>query len=156
MPTQPTMPFAEPPAAPPPPHDDLSDAAAPLLAREEPAQAVGDVEGERPQRQPERDSAQEPAPVQPDLLVARPAADAVAARRPWWAHLLGKLLEPWITLTIEPPVRKISIASRPDVFPSTKNDASASRGPSSSSSDRIVRPEDRRRLRDSPSSTASR
>src|SRR6478735_6698911 len=136
MPTQPTLPFAEPPAA-PPPHDDPADAS-PLPARAEPAQAVGDIESERLPRQPERDAApdqtshepashepaahepaahepaaHEPAPVQPDLLMVRPAIDAVAARRPWWAVLLGKLLEPWITLTIEPPMPAERIDARP-------------------------------------------
>ena len=45
--------------------------------------------------------------IQPDLLPPGAATPperrpAAPARRPWWTRLLGRLLEPWITLTVEP------------------------------------------------------
>ncbi|WP_363800782.1 glycerol-3-phosphate 1-O-acyltransferase PlsB [Lysobacter firmicutimachus] len=48
----------------------------------------------------------EPPPSQPELpmsaatLALRPAAPA--APRPWWARLLGKLMAPWVSISIEP------------------------------------------------------
>ena len=47
-------------------------------------------------------------PVAPELPLTHPAPPPAAApppaktRRPWWARLLGKLLEPWIRLDFEP------------------------------------------------------
>ncbi len=116
MPTQPTLPFAE-PSATPTPHDVPTDAAAPVPehgATQDHAseQAVDAIEGERPHRPPSRDAALQHAPLQPDLLEGRPL-DPDAARRPWWARLLGKVLEPWITLTIEPPAPAQRIDARP-------------------------------------------
>ena len=37
-----------------------------------------------------------PAPAAPVLAPAR------VAKRPWWARLLGRLADPWLSLTIEP------------------------------------------------------
>ncbi|WP_296250213.1 glycerol-3-phosphate 1-O-acyltransferase PlsB [uncultured Stenotrophomonas sp.] len=42
-----------------------------------------------------------PAAIVPGAS-ARPSPAARAARRPWWARLLGKLIEPWLGLKIEP------------------------------------------------------
>ena len=43
----------------------------------------------------------------------RDPAHVAPYRRPWWARLLGRLLEPWIGLTIEPPVPSQLIDGRP-------------------------------------------
>ncbi|WP_166210805.1 glycerol-3-phosphate 1-O-acyltransferase PlsB, partial [Cognatiluteimonas telluris] len=59
-----------------------------------------------------------PPPVQAELAVGplppgpRPSASA-ASRGPWWAPLLGKLLEPWIGLTIEPAAPADLVDPRP-------------------------------------------
>jgi glycerol-3-phosphate O-acyltransferase len=45
------------------------------------------------------------------LPVAPPPA--APARRPWWSTLLGKLLEPWIGLKIEPPAPAQLLDARP-------------------------------------------
>ena len=39
-------------------------------------------------------------PALPREPLARPRPNA--ARRPWWARLLGQLMKPWVSLTIEP------------------------------------------------------
>ena len=44
------------------------------------------------------DGPSSPAPL-PPAPGRRPPA---AARRPWWTRLLGRLLEPWIAVTVEP------------------------------------------------------
>ena len=111
MPTQPTLPFAEPPAA-PPPH------AVPPMPRRAGASSARAGRGRIRRRRASRSAM--PRRIKPrgagraragsaractgaaDLLMAA-RRDAVAARRPWWARLLGKLLEPWIELKIEPP-----------------------------------------------------
>ena len=48
---------------------------------------------------PSASDAAPPTPRSP--IVRRPAP---VARSPWWAHLLGKLMAPWVSLTIEPKV----------------------------------------------------
>ncbi|HET6434202.1 MAG TPA: glycerol-3-phosphate 1-O-acyltransferase PlsB [Xanthomonadaceae bacterium] len=54
------------------------------------------------------------SPVQAELPVAAPPASAPApARRPWWAGLLGKLLEPWIGLNVEPVQPAAMLDGRP-------------------------------------------
>ncbi len=59
------------------------------------------------------------APVQIEIQIA-PAIDpvpahvsALRARRPWWARLLGRLLEPWIGLKIEPQTPAHYVDRRP-------------------------------------------
>ncbi|WP_255322976.1 glycerol-3-phosphate 1-O-acyltransferase PlsB [Lysobacter sp. K5869] len=59
-------------------------------------------------------------PEQPELPMPAPAAAspgaaaaaAANAPRPWWARLLGKLMAPWVTLTIEPKNPKQHIAEQ--------------------------------------------
>ena len=47
-------------------------------------------------------------PDQPELAMPAPPREPLArprvgaARRPWWARLLGQLMKPWVSLTIEP------------------------------------------------------
>lgn len=43
-------------------------------------------------------------PVPPDAApsIAPAVAAARSAKRPWWARLLGRLADPWLSLTIEP------------------------------------------------------
>ncbi len=44
-----------------------------------------------------------PPPADADAPVPPPAAPIVRSeRRPWWARLLGRLADPWLSLTIEP------------------------------------------------------
>ena len=81
MPTQPTLPFGEPP-------DTSPSASVP------PARPAAPTSGE----------------ARPALRVDR---DPAVFRRPWWARLLGKLLEPWIGLTIEPPLPADLVDGRP-------------------------------------------
>ncbi|HSR64730.1 MAG TPA: glycerol-3-phosphate 1-O-acyltransferase PlsB, partial [Xanthomonadaceae bacterium] len=57
-------------------------------------------------------------PVQDELSAAAPSgppppAPPPPARRPWWAGLLGRLLEPWIGLNIEPQHPASLLAGRP-------------------------------------------
>lgn len=44
---------------------------------------------------------------------AAPELDALRARRPWWARLLGGLIAPWVKLKIEPPEPRAAIDRRP-------------------------------------------
>ncbi|WP_425480698.1 glycerol-3-phosphate 1-O-acyltransferase PlsB [Lysobacter silvisoli] len=48
----------------------------------------------------------QPDPAQAELPIPPPAAEPrplpPPARRPWWAKLLGRLMAPWVQLTIEP------------------------------------------------------
>ena len=44
---------------------------------------------------------------------APPAIASLRERRPWWAKLLGRLLQPWITLRIEPQAPQRFIDQRP-------------------------------------------
>jgi glycerol-3-phosphate O-acyltransferase len=91
MPTQPTLPFGEPPDTPSPPS--------------------------APQASP-RPDAPDGAPLSPvdtraPMRAERGPVAPIPFRRPWWAQVLGKLLEPWIGLTIEPPVPAELIDGRP-------------------------------------------
>src|SRR6476659_9007603 len=92
MPTQPTLPFGDPPHTPspaPPPQADApptADGTAP-----DDLSPVSDPPAMRADRDPAH----------------------FAYRRPWWARLLGRLLEPWIGLTSEPPVPSQLIDGRP-------------------------------------------
>ncbi|HEX2595034.1 MAG TPA: glycerol-3-phosphate 1-O-acyltransferase PlsB, partial [Luteimonas sp.] len=108
MPTQPTLPFSDPPdpqppsLAPPPAVDTP-----PKRTPESAAEAI-DTDA---LRAPSGDAAD--APVQAELPVGTAAAPALPTRRPWWAPLLGKLLEPWIGLKIEPPAPAQLVDARP-------------------------------------------
>ena len=58
------------------------------------------------------------SPLQTELaMLPVPAAPAAPppprGRRPWWAGLLGKVLEPWIELQIEPLPEALADESRP-------------------------------------------
>ncbi|HVI59425.1 MAG TPA: glycerol-3-phosphate 1-O-acyltransferase PlsB [Luteimonas sp.] len=54
------------------------------------------------------------APAQPSLLDPPPPAVArLRGRRPWWARLLGRLLQPWINLRIEPNAPHELVDPRP-------------------------------------------
>ncbi len=54
--------------------------------------------------------APEPDPAQPELPMPPPAAATAASRpdlralrrRPWWSRVLGRMMAPWVSLTIEP------------------------------------------------------
>lgn len=64
--------------------------------------------------EPDTQPQPEPDPAQPELpmpAVVQPAGSTVrperrrpsgAPRRPWWAKLLGRMMAPWVQLTIEP------------------------------------------------------
>ena len=93
MPTQPTLPLFE--SEPPKPQaSDAPDVAAhapPVVPEAARVDAADSAAGA-----PEL-PLQHPAPIPPA------AAPSLAhARRPWWARLLGKLLEPWIRLEFAP------------------------------------------------------
>jgi glycerol-3-phosphate O-acyltransferase len=87
MPTQPTLPFGEP---------DAPTAPATIATTPEP----GAPEAPR--------AAAEPPPMRAGRETPLPPY-----RRPWWARLLGRLLDPWIGLTIEPPSPLQLIDGRP-------------------------------------------
>ena len=72
-----------------------------------------------PELSPNPAAAEEHDPEQPELPIAPPppATDprssgprAPSAHRPWWARMLGQLMSPWVTLTIEPKQPKDHIA----------------------------------------------
>ncbi|OCG83935.1 hypothetical protein, partial [Xanthomonas euvesicatoria] len=44
----------------------------------------------------------EPVPPAVAPSIAPGVAAARSAKRPWWARLLGRLADPWLSLTIEP------------------------------------------------------
>jgi len=75
--------------------------------------AAGPDEVAAPAARAEPSPAPEPAaghdPEQPELPMPTPVAAAAGhagpsapAPRPWWARLLGKLMAPWVALTVEP------------------------------------------------------
>ena len=105
MPTQPTLPFQDsldPPPAPEPVSATTGEAAAMPPPSEDGgadrAQA-GAAAGE-PGGEPVPEQAELPIDADPrDRPAHRPAA---RSGQPWWGRLLGKLLEPWIVLKIEP------------------------------------------------------
>ncbi len=92
MPTQPTLPLFD--AEPPKPQAATTpapDAGDPATARPDPTPDDAETPPEAPEL-----SLRHPVPA------AAPVARAGKARRPWWAIGLGKLLDPWIALEIEP------------------------------------------------------
>jgi glycerol-3-phosphate O-acyltransferase len=134
MPTQPTLPFADPPEPPPPapPPEETVD----VLVAAGPARAIGEGHAGAGPAHADAGQADAPhadaghadaghademdAPVQAELAVAPSAHSlstmpviAAPTRRPWWTSLLGRLLEPWIGLKIEPPVPAHLIDGRP-------------------------------------------
>ncbi|MGQ4582018.1 glycerol-3-phosphate 1-O-acyltransferase PlsB [Lysobacter sp. F60174L2] len=81
-----------------PPRTEVpGDAALDAVPPFEPGATLGDAP-----RQPELpiEPADAPPPATPRVPIAR--RPPIAARRPWWARLLGKLMAPWVSLTIEP------------------------------------------------------
>jgi glycerol-3-phosphate O-acyltransferase len=98
MPTQPTLPFGDPPETPArvaPPVTTVAPGAGMPLAG---------------------DAAETPDPLHEALHARSPIGERSPlppARRPWWSRLLGRLLEPWIGLTIEPPSPLGLIDGRP-------------------------------------------
>ena len=66
---------------------------------------------------PAEGRADAPAPQQPELTMLVPVASAAPpsprGRRPWWAGLLGRVLEPWIELRIEPLPEALTNDPRP-------------------------------------------
>ena len=105
MPTQPTLPFSDPPDPQPPTANTPPSAdQAPAVGNAVPAAHAGET-------------AAIDASVQAELPVAPTAAagtgSSSSSRRPWWTPLLGKLLEPWIGLKIEPPAPAELIDGRP-------------------------------------------
>ncbi len=114
MPNQTPLPF---PAADAPAPATLPDAAAPSGAVSAtidsdytPAQSPKPTDPASAYAAPtEASRAREPDPAQAELPITpilplhtdvRPSAPA---RRPWWARVLGRLMAPWVALTIEPP-----------------------------------------------------
>ncbi|UJB19357.1 glycerol-3-phosphate 1-O-acyltransferase PlsB [Lysobacter gummosus] len=74
---------------------------------------------EAPAAAPQAAAIDEHDPEQPELPMAAPPPAAAQARaagprpsahRPWWARLLGQLMAPWVSLTIEPKSPKEHIA----------------------------------------------
>lgn len=57
--------------------------------------------------------AQPPASGDPAMPMPMVARREVRARRPWWAKLLGGVLNPWIAIKIEPQAPKERIDGRP-------------------------------------------
>lgn len=55
----------------------------------------------------------EPLPPGKNTSPQRPSQPGVAAARPLWARFLGKLLEPWIALKIEPESPAQHVDERP-------------------------------------------
>ncbi|MCA1714972.1 MAG: glycerol-3-phosphate 1-O-acyltransferase, partial [Gammaproteobacteria bacterium] len=116
MPTQSPLPFpsaaassssAAPPSAGEPP---LPDA---IAASDEPMPAATDEVAAT-------DAHDHGRPEQTELAIRSPTAgpataqvDPLRARRPWWASLLGRLLQPWIRLKIEPAQPGQLIDERP-------------------------------------------
>ncbi|MFC7301758.1 glycerol-3-phosphate 1-O-acyltransferase PlsB [Cognatiluteimonas weifangensis] len=104
MPTQPTLPF-QPPEDPPPTPEPSPAAVGPTTP--EPAAAAGDS-GAGETDASGRGAVAERVPEQAELPMAADPRDrpwhraAPRARQPWWARGLGKLLEPWIGLKVEP------------------------------------------------------
>lgn len=89
MPEQNPLPFPEDPAAPAP-----SASTAPAGHAHPPT--GGSAPGEPPAR-----------------MDPPPPAGQAAARRPWWARLLGRLVDPWLALRIEPQSPREVIDARP-------------------------------------------
>lgn len=52
--------------------------------------------------EPEHDPSQPELPIPPPASTSTEARPLPPARRPWWAKLLGRLMAPWVQLTIEP------------------------------------------------------
>jgi glycerol-3-phosphate O-acyltransferase len=115
MPTQPTLPFSDPPEPPRPEPKAAGDAASTGVPPESPRDGdATPLDGVAPAAM-ERDDA---APIQVELPVAPlpppPAAPSPAStRRPWWTRLLGRLLEPWIGLNVEPKTPAALLDGRP-------------------------------------------
>jgi glycerol-3-phosphate O-acyltransferase len=119
MPDQPTFPFPDDAR----PRRDGDDAASvPAAAPPDPTAAPADAGARAAHEAPQADAAS-PAPAAdapPPAtdarmpLVARPAATPRrAARRPWWAGLLDRLLRPWIGLKVEPQAPETLVDHRP-------------------------------------------
>ncbi len=121
MPTQSPLPFpssaasagALPPTGQPPRPDALDAAGDPMPADSEPMPIVAQADVQPEPRDPD-------APIQAELAIAAAPAgpppahiEAPHTRRPWWAGLLGRLLQPWIRLKIEPPDPTQFIDHRP-------------------------------------------
>jgi glycerol-3-phosphate O-acyltransferase len=119
-PNQPTLFEAEPGTAATPASNDpgtTADDSAMGPAAAPPVDAVP------PASAPVTDTAatESPEPAQTELAMpARPPAEPPPAapppargRRPWWAGLLGRLLEPWIQLRIDPLPEALTGDSRP-------------------------------------------
>ncbi|MGN6513198.1 MAG: glycerol-3-phosphate 1-O-acyltransferase PlsB [Lysobacteraceae bacterium] len=110
MPTQPTLPFDAPSDAGRPAHPGAASdpGSAPGAAAE--ASRNGGAPGAS--SEPVQPGSPVEPPVEPPPAPP-PAAASTPARRPWWAGLLGKLLEPWIGLNIEPQQPGASLEGKP-------------------------------------------
>ena len=118
IPNQPTLFDAAPPAS-----DAIQATQASTVPAADPHadEAVGHDHASVPAEDPmiEDNTTDAPAPQQPELtmLVLVPVASAAPpsprGRRPWWAGLLGRVLEPWIELRIEPLPEALTNDPRP-------------------------------------------
>lgn len=135
MPTQTPLPFphaATPDANPahadaePPPVEPMlagSEAVPQQAGVEAPDAGLQDTAPDRgaPNRDASgHDTAGQDAPIQAEFEIIPPATDPIPAhiqtlraKRPWWARLLGRVLDPWIELTIEPQSPAHTLDHRP-------------------------------------------
>ena len=111
MPTQPTLPFGDPPHT-PSPVPPAQAGAAPTADRTPSDDSDGSTV-EEDTSDGKTTEGLSPASDAPAMRADRDPAHVAPYRRPWWARLLGRLLEPWIGLTIEPPVPSQLIDGRP-------------------------------------------
>ena len=72
--------------------------------------------GEEPQQTPADPAAASPSTGTGPNPVPPPAHARPAGRRPLWARLLGRLVEPWLALKIEPEDPGQHTVGRPVVF----------------------------------------
>ena len=88
---------------------ESGDAAASQAEGSDPARAASDPgpadrspTAADPTAEHDPEQAELPMPAPAAASVSLPAAASAAAPRPWWARLLGKLMAPWVSITIEP------------------------------------------------------
>lgn len=74
----------------------------PARAASEPGPADRPPTAADPAAEYDPEQAELPMPAPVAASVSAPAAASAAAPRPWWARLLGKLMAPWVSVTIEP------------------------------------------------------
>nr|WP_254696206.1 glycerol-3-phosphate 1-O-acyltransferase PlsB [Lysobacter enzymogenes] len=82
---------------------DSADASVPAGTGHAPSAAGSSSPSAPPDEHDPEQPEQPELPIAPPAAAAAPTADtAAAAPRPWWARLLGQLMAPWVSLTVEP------------------------------------------------------